>query len=381
MSDVVGAGVRPDRAPDAARDRQPELEAGQAGLLGLRGRPRHRHARLGRVPVTLDARALGPILDDEAADAAVADDDVAAAPQERDAESRARARGGPGPGARRRCGPMANKSAGPPTRIVVNRASGSSRDVLTPMRRWISVPAASASNGRRRHGCGGGHAGSPRERRSIDGRVGQRPALGRGEDQVGDGGRGARSAEVAGRRGHRHVRGRIVERSRAASSSAAASKSASSTSRAAPASTSSSRVRALVAGGVWVRDDDHRQAQGGHLRERRGARPARRRGPPRRGRRASPRAGTGRAGSARVARPGAPRGAASAAAYPSSPVTCRTTTRSTSRGRRLGHRGVEPADGLRSAEDQQDRALRPGGRAARGRPRGRSSGRRGSASP
>ena len=40
----------------------------------------------------------------------------------------------------------AKRSAGPPTRIVVNRASGSSRDVLTPIRRWISVPSAIASN-------------------------------------------------------------------------------------------------------------------------------------------------------------------------------------------------------------------------------------------
>ena len=42
---------------------------------------------------------------------------------------------------------VANRSAGPPTRIVVNRASGSSREVLTPIRRWIAVPTRA---GRRR---------------------------------------------------------------------------------------------------------------------------------------------------------------------------------------------------------------------------------------
>jgi hypothetical protein len=41
---------------------------------------------------------------------------------------------------------VAKRSAGPPTRIVVNRASGSSRDVLTPTLRWMSDPVAIGSN-------------------------------------------------------------------------------------------------------------------------------------------------------------------------------------------------------------------------------------------
>ena len=40
---------------------------------------------------------------------------------------------------------VAKRSAGPPTRIVVNRASGSSRTVLTPIRRWMAVPIAIGS--------------------------------------------------------------------------------------------------------------------------------------------------------------------------------------------------------------------------------------------
>ncbi len=80
---LVGAGVRPDGASDRARDRQPELQAGETGLLGLGRRPRHRHARLRGVAVAVDLRSLGPVLDDEAADPGVGDDDVAPPPEER----------------------------------------------------------------------------------------------------------------------------------------------------------------------------------------------------------------------------------------------------------------------------------------------------------
>ena len=45
MSDVVRPGVRPDRAADRARDRQPELESGQPRLLGLGRGPGHRRRR------------------------------------------------------------------------------------------------------------------------------------------------------------------------------------------------------------------------------------------------------------------------------------------------------------------------------------------------
>src|SRR5262245_13486088 len=47
---AVGAGIGPDRATDAARHGEPELEAGEAGLLGLRGGPRHGDAGLRDVP-------------------------------------------------------------------------------------------------------------------------------------------------------------------------------------------------------------------------------------------------------------------------------------------------------------------------------------------
>ena len=60
---------------------------------------------------------------------------------------------------------VAKRSAGPPTRIVVNRASGSSRDVLTPIRRWIAVPISTGSNAR--SPARGRHATAPREIRSI----------------------------------------------------------------------------------------------------------------------------------------------------------------------------------------------------------------------
>ena len=52
---IVRAGVGPHRAADRARDRQPELEPGQARMLGLRRRPRHLDAGLGRVAI-----AVGP---------------------------------------------------------------------------------------------------------------------------------------------------------------------------------------------------------------------------------------------------------------------------------------------------------------------------------
>ena len=69
-SDAVRAGVRPDGATDRARDGQPELEARQAGALGLGRGAGHRDARLGGVARPVDPAALGPDVDDQAADAA-----------------------------------------------------------------------------------------------------------------------------------------------------------------------------------------------------------------------------------------------------------------------------------------------------------------------
>src|SRR5262245_18695846 len=74
---AVCARVRPDRAAGGARDRKPELEAGQARALGLRGGSRHGDAGLGDVRPAVDLAALRANVDDEAAHAAVGDDRVA----------------------------------------------------------------------------------------------------------------------------------------------------------------------------------------------------------------------------------------------------------------------------------------------------------------
>ena len=79
---LVGAGVRPDRAADGARDGQPELEARQPGALGHGRRPGHRDARLGDEPLVEDLGPFGPDLDDEPADARVGDDHVAPPPED-----------------------------------------------------------------------------------------------------------------------------------------------------------------------------------------------------------------------------------------------------------------------------------------------------------
>ena len=107
----------------------------------------------------------------------------------------------------------AKRSAGPPTRIVVNRASGSSREVFTPSRRWMSVPRAIASNARadvviaviRRLA-----------REAVeDARLGQRAVLGGGEDELGHRVRRARPAQRRGSRrpSRRARRGRRGSRS------------------------------------------------------------------------------------------------------------------------------------------------------------------------
>ena len=159
----------------------------------------------------------------------------------------------------------------------------------------------------------------------------------------------------------------IVERalagsssSAAASSSASASKSSSSTRRAAPASTSARGVGPLVAGGVRVRDDDDRQAERGHLGQRRRAGPAD--DQVRGGQRRQHLVAQERVRPVAVAqlRREAPRGRRARPRSPSSPVTWMTVTRSTSRGRALGHGGVEPADGLGAAEDRAARARSAG---------------------
>ena len=95
---------------------------------------------------------------------------------------------------------IANRSAGPPTRIVVNRASGSSRTVLTPIRRWMSVPVAIGSNAaaRLRHRAGA-VTRPPRARRRRSPRRRERLVARDREDQLRDrvGGAGPASSRAA----------------------------------------------------------------------------------------------------------------------------------------------------------------------------------------
>ena len=79
---LVRPGVGPDGPADGPRDGQPEFEPGQPGALGLGRGPRHLDAGLGRVARPVDPRALGADLDDQAANAGVGDDQVAAAPED-----------------------------------------------------------------------------------------------------------------------------------------------------------------------------------------------------------------------------------------------------------------------------------------------------------
>ena len=141
---LVGAGVGPDGAADGARDGQPELEAGEARLACHGRRLGHRQAGVRHQIVALDAHALGADEDDQAADAGVADDQVGAAAEEEDGQL-TRSREADQAAQLEQVVDVAKRSAGPPTRMVVKRASGSRRDVLTPMRRWMSVPRAWAS--------------------------------------------------------------------------------------------------------------------------------------------------------------------------------------------------------------------------------------------
>ena len=98
----------------------------------------------------------------------------------------------------------ANRSAGPPTRIVVNRASGSSRDVLTPIRRWMSVPIAMASKARHRAsgrlGRVVGHGRRPRAVASISAASGSDSPERDREHEVGDRVGGVRAGPARARR-------------------------------------------------------------------------------------------------------------------------------------------------------------------------------------
>ena len=164
---------------------------------------------------------------------------------------------------------VAKRSAGPPTRIVVNRASGSSRDVLTPIRRWISVPMAIGIEDR-------GHAVAYRAaRRSMASASGRASG---GRPRPGPAPRRPRprlaGPAIGPRRTSRTCAAGSSSSARPHRAARSASNASSSISRAAPASTRLARVGALVTGRVGVRHDDHRQAQRGHLGQRRRSRSA-----------------------------------------------------------------------------------------------------------
>ena len=159
---------------------------------------------------------------------------------------------------------VANRSAGPPTRIVVNRASGSSRDVLTPIRRWMSVPTAMASNSvGRRHA-----AGPPRS--TLDARSGrwQRLAPGSSQHQVRDRIGGPWPPEATGGRGHGGVACRVVEQVGGGEQRRGVEVGVLDEPRRAGLD-ELDRVRSLVAGRVRIGHDHQRQTEGRRLGERR----------------------------------------------------------------------------------------------------------------
>ena len=187
-------------------------------------------------------------------------------PRMRCGQARAPGRTGRAPRSSNGLWTVANRSAGPPTRIVVNRASGSSRDVLTPIRRWMSDPIAI---GVERRVAGRRHA-QPRRamRRSMRRRrraAARRAA--RGEHQVGD--RLGRTGPAERRGPPRTSPGALPGR-RAAPPPRAAPRPRSPhhrrVGRRRPRRAAG--VGALMAGRVRIGHDDDRQPEGGHLGQR-----------------------------------------------------------------------------------------------------------------
>ena len=182
---------------------------------------------------------------------------------------RARGRTGPAPRSSNALCATANRSAGPPTRIVVNRASGSSREVLTPIRRWIRPrPRRRRSGGRPRSPAPRRAARSPRSP----------PASGSGAPRAtamtssATASAATGPAGVARRRGHPGV----ARRDRPGARPPSDQRGPRRTPRprrgaAAPAAAYGLGVAALVTGGVRVRNDRHRQRERRRLGERRRA--------------------------------------------------------------------------------------------------------------
>ncbi len=113
----------------------------------------------------------------------------------------------------------------------------------------------------------------PRARASITARSGSGSCRGHGLHEVGHGVGGTGPAEGPRRGGHLEVRGRVVEQGRGVEQGLGIEVLVVDE----PGRSGVDQlagIRPLVAGRVRVRDDDDRQAEGGHLGERRGATPA-----------------------------------------------------------------------------------------------------------
>ena len=133
-------------------------------------------------------------------------------------------------------------------------------DVLTPRRRWMSVPIGDGVEG------GGGHRGSPRhaarppERRSMTAGSGKGSRARGGQHELGDGLGGAGPAQAARRGRHGEVGRRVVEDARRLEQGVGVEVLVLDESGG-PASIEDPGVGALVAAGMGIRDDDHRQAR------------------------------------------------------------------------------------------------------------------------
>ena len=305
---VVRAGVGPDRATDRARDGKAELEPGQAGLLASRWRPGPSAGRTRRRSGRRRSASPRPGSGRRGRGC-----------RRRRSRRRCPARGGSAGSRATRAKrtiarsswmlwTVANRSAGPPTRIVVNRAE------RLVARRLDADPALDRGADRERvEGAAGTAAADPTPRR--------RPSVTRPAP------RAIASIALARRQGapfgQRRARARRSRRRRRAGRSrgrrAAIAARAGSSNRMSVAATSASASNVLVGDdpgrarprpgsrrwrpggrGVRIRDDDRRDPERGDLGERSTSPPARRRGRPRRAPPACRRAGTGTGGSGRA---------------------------------------------------------------------------------
>ncbi len=171
----------------------------------------------------------------------------------------------------------ANRSAGPPTRMVVKRASGSWRDVLTPSRRWMSVPRRSASclgqPARSRTDARSGRHTSSREERSTSSAAGSARRSARAMQQVARDPRGARPAERPAGDPHPVQLDAVRTAARPPRPASRASNRVVGDQPRGTGRDHLAGVGLLVPRGVGIGHHDHGQADGGRLGERRGAGP------------------------------------------------------------------------------------------------------------